>query len=43
MTEIKPSLQVLLEKRNIQSIAERMQDYHAIAMVILFGFAKHIF
>ncbi|XP_009143710.1 urease accessory protein D isoform X2 [Brassica rapa] len=28
---------VLLEKRNIQSIAERMQDYHAIAMVILFG------
>ncbi|KAG7573656.1 Urease accessory protein UreD [Arabidopsis suecica] len=29
--------QVLLEKRSIQSIAERMQDYHAIAMVILFG------
>lgn len=28
---------VLLEKRNIRSIAERMQDYHAIAMVILFG------
>ncbi|KAF8101681.1 hypothetical protein N665_0201s0008 [Sinapis alba] len=28
---------VLLEKRNIQSIAERMQDYHAIAMVILLG------
>ncbi|CAN8316317.1 unnamed protein product [Cochlearia groenlandica] len=28
---------VLLEKRSIQSIAERMQDYHAIAMVILFG------
>jgi urease accessory protein len=28
---------VLLEKRSIQSIAERMQDYQAIAMVILFG------
>ncbi|XP_019101313.1 PREDICTED: urease accessory protein D-like isoform X2 [Camelina sativa] len=28
---------VLLEKRSIQSIAERMQDYHTIAMVILFG------
>uniref|UniRef100_A0A1J3I5K8 Urease accessory protein D n=1 Tax=Noccaea caerulescens TaxID=107243 RepID=A0A1J3I5K8_NOCCA len=28
---------VLLEKRTIQTIAERMQDYQAIAMLILFG------